>query len=520
MTLRPNFLRSSRYTARSARSRYGRCRGRGKFHRRSGAHAVGLVSMTAPIAVNSDELTTAANGFLTVQTMAQQAVVHLTGVLNVSGGSAGSDKGGKAFSTQVDPAVFDAVDAGSALVMGAGMLHDLLHATAVNHTNANTQSKVEPNPNDLVFPPGSAPPFAVPPVPKLYGGPANEPTLWGVIRRWVQGEIWPNGKPDQLHTAAAAFRSAATGLRDSGRYIPNMREGVARQRSAEIPQALAQIDLLVSGLESTASTFDVLGQACSELADAIEAARHAIMHSLVEFASVSVAAEVAGGVGAIFSFGVAEGGAQAAVAAAGALYGARIVGFCRALAAAAEASALPSIAAAGAAGRIVQDLGPLLSARVLLWGAESIGAIPAMTAADRFPYRPYIRAATRKDVLDRTEVMREPDGTRYWLSETDDNVRIPVDGTYPSSVTSLPKDERGWYYLAADGTRYPVDPTPVMGHSYGDEWWRIQQMAFEKKWTNQQLNDYVNDPANEIFQLEDAPGNWSHRFEMPREKGK
>ncbi len=161
--------------------------------------------------------------------------------------------------------------------------------------------------------------------------------------------------------------------------------------------------------------------------------------------------------------------------------------------------------------RSAATLAPLLTAQASVWLGEAQGAIPAMTAADRFPYRPYIRVATRQSVIDKAKSLTDSSGKKYWVSSTDDHVHIPQDGTYPSSVTSLPKDEKGWYYLdKATGIKYPVDSTPVIGHQYGDEWWRIQQTAFKNKWTNQQLNDYINDPANEIFRLEDAPGNPSH----------
>jgi hypothetical protein len=36
-----------------------------------------------------------------------------------------------------------------------------------------------------------------------------------------------------------------------------------------------------------------------------------------------------------------------------------------------------------------------------------------------------------------------------------------------------------------------------------------------ENWTREQLNDYVNNPK--FYRIEDAPGNESHQFELPRE---
>jgi len=109
---------------------------------------------------------------------------------------------------------------------------------------------------------------------------------------------------------------------------------------------------------------------------------------------------------------------------------------------------------------------------------------------------------------------RTPDG-KYFISATDDDVLIPVSKQYDQEILDLPKTADGKYYQGADGFRYPVDPVYQLGHVDGSEWWRIRDTAIREGWTREQLNDYVNNPT--LYRIEDAPGNASHRFELPRE---
>jgi hypothetical protein len=95
-------------------------------------------------------------------------------------------------------------------------------------------------------------------------------------------------------------------------------------------------------------------------------------------------------------------------------------------------------------------------------------------------------------------------------------VLIPVSRQYDEAILNLPKTADGKYFVdAATGTRYPVDPAYNFGHVQGQEWWRVRDMAIQQNWTRQQLIEYCNRP--EMYQIEDAPGNMSHAFELPRE---
>ncbi len=53
-----------------------------------------------------------------------------------------------------------------------------------------------------------------------------------------------------------------------------------------------------------------------------------------------------------------------------------------------------------------------------------------------------------------------------------------------------------------------------LGHVYGHEYWRERNAAMADGWTQEQFNEYMNNP--DFYQIEDPVFNRSHRFEMPK----
>ena len=127
--------------------------------------------------------------------------------------------------------------------------------------------------------------------------------------------------------------------------------------------------------------------------------------------------------------------------------------------------------------------------------------------------RPYVQVATVRAVEEAAQ--KTPDG-KYYISATDENVLIPVSKQYDEAILNLPKTPNGDYYLGADGLRYPVDPNYHLGHIAGVEWWRIRDMAKFNRWPRARLVEYCQMPW--IYQIEDAPGNLSHKFELSNRK--
>lgn len=149
----------------------------------------------------------------------------------------------------------------------------------------------------------------------------------------------------------------------------------------------------------------------------------------------------------------------------------------------------------------------------MLFAAEGTGAVDATTdwGLDLLN-RPKLRAETKRAIEAAAE--KTPDG-KYFVSATDDHVYIPVSKQYDQSILDLPKTADGKYYQGADGIRYPVEPKAMYGHDAGQEWWRIRDQAIREHWTRQQEIDYYNNPNH--YRIEDAPGNESHKYELPRE---
>ncbi|WP_421841364.1 GH-E family nuclease [Mycobacterium sp.] len=406
------------------------------------------------------------------------------------------------------------MEAATASIMGAAQCSDLLAATAVNHQNADQQSAMN-NPDAPAFPPTAKPMFLVPAIPSAEGGHGDVPGWWHTIQAYVQGEMWPNGHQDQLRAAADAWHSAAGELRSAADIANDGVIGSVRaQKSPEFPIAATNCTLVRDSLKSIAEGFDAAGKTCSEYAHAIDEAHSQILHEMAELGLTVAVTEIVALVLIPFTVGFSEGASKVVDVARLTATGARIATIIREFRVAAEVSSLPAIGAAGNAARAVAELSPLLAARAQLFLAE--GTTPGLLGTEGLDLlsRPYIRAGTRRAAEEAAR--KTPDGA-YYISATDEDVLIPVSKQYEDTILNLPKTPDGKYFMGADGVRYPVDPTYHLGHVEGKEWWRIRDMAIQQHWTRQQLIEYCNRP--EFYQVEDAPGNMSHMYELAREAG-
>ena len=143
-----------------------------------------------------------------------------------------------------------------------------------------------------------------------YGGDTNAPFGWGLITRWLQGRVWPNGHQDGLNALDSAWDTAASGLETLAKTVAPAREVVDEQVSDEVPQMLSQIDLVVADINTAVAQFRSLGTAGSEYADALTTAHNAIGKALSQ---VVIFAGIGALVGSIIGpEGTVGGGALAA----------------------------------------------------------------------------------------------------------------------------------------------------------------------------------------------------------------
>ncbi|MFF0547305.1 MULTISPECIES: HNH/ENDO VII family nuclease [Nocardia] len=470
----------------------------------------------APVIVTPTEIRTAATVFKNAHGLASAKIRAMAANLQQYGGCAGSDKPGRDWSASFDPAAKDAMTAAAAWVSGLAQMHDLLEVTATNHANANQLSVIGGADTDLAFGAGSLAWMQPITLPALFGGSSEAPSWWDKIAEYTQGEVWPSGNPENLRNVATQWSFYGDELLPYHSFQA-ARDAISGQQTPEVQQILDQITILENQGKTLTAQFKILAKSCADYALAIENTRKEILTLLGEFAAVFVIGEVVSWGLASYSFGLTAAGGTAALAARAAVVGSRIATLCRNLATTAQMTGLPVVAASGAFARSVAELSPLLAAQAGLATAEATGAINPLTLDDLrllSRTRPYLRVTTTRPVQEAAPKVTV-NGQEFYLSATDPTVLIPVSGKYADpAIRQLPMDARNEYYLGANGMKYPVNSTPVMGHEAGHEFWRLREEALRQNMTWAEFRDYVNNPS--FYRIEDAPGNSRHIYEAPR----
>ncbi|WP_155769582.1 HNH/ENDO VII family nuclease [Mycobacterium asiaticum] len=441
---------------------------------------------------------------------------------------AGSDKPGRKFSQGFDPALggrggeYGGMESATDTINGSAAIIDLISATVVNHAQGDAQSAFEPQDSDLAFGPLGKATFLCPNVPKAYGGDdSNPPTGWSLVVNYLEGEVWPNGNPGKLRQAAAALRGCAHAFNSRQSLVDTAVGAFRAHTSPDLAVAADKIGEMKGQLADVGATMTDLANACDSYAQKIDDAHKQIIDALKELLAWTIAIEAVAGIAAFFTVGIAEIPGQVIEVARVVATASRILEIIRALAAAVESMgtigpAMMRVAAGGTRMRALMEAPVLLAT----FEGKMASIREAMAAASRNQYtRPTLRESTKQIVRGATRV-EEHGGVKYYVSATDENVLIPVSGAYPESVSKLPiqsnpKSGKPEYYVdAATGFKYPVNPTAQFGHRPGQEYWRLRDQAIGEGWTRKQFIDEFNQPKH--FQIEDAPGNQSHRFEVPR----
>ncbi|WP_327116628.1 HNH/ENDO VII family nuclease [Nocardia sp. NBC_01730] len=473
--------------------------------------------MAPPVVqVDPQGFTKAADVYEGVHNALTTRVGTLTKILGECGGSAGSDNAGRKWSNDYDPAAWDTVDALGDLALAVGQMHDLLQFTAANHANANSQSAPEPNPSDVVFPPGTLKVYQPPEPPAAYGGHDAEPTGWNWIKGYVEGEIWPNGHPDVLRKAAAAWRTMANDLGIAAAPLPNARELIEAQQSTETSQALEQADIVKGQFDSLAGVCESLATSCDSYADSVEQTKDAIKRALIELAALVALDQTFGWIAAPFTGGGSAAAAQGGMALAISVYGARIATTIRALVGLVEIVRVPA-AVSQAIARGSEALIPLLRAQPALAGVDGAVAPGAFTSWSKLR-RPNLTQAAKDKIVASTKTWRRPGTTGeddFYIVKSETEVKVPINKSYDDKpwVTQLDKTPDGKYYIdSANNSLYPVNPKWEYGHNSGFENRKLLADAQTNNLTQKELDDLVNSHPD-WFHVEDMTGNRSHRRE-------
>ncbi|WP_405489076.1 hypothetical protein [Nocardia sp. NBC_00511] len=326
------------------------------------------MSPTGTIDVVAEAFNSAATNCANAHKTVTELVTTLAKTLDDNWGCAGTDNTGHSFANSYDPAAFNAVASGSDIANGLGKLYDLLKYTSINHANGNTSAATDPNLANLIPAPLPIPAYATPTFRGSYGGDSDAPLGWGLITRWLQGRMWPNGHQDGLDNLSSAWSKAKDGLNSVIQELRDARGFVGQQVSDEIPQILAQIDLVIGDITNLANHCEVLSTACWDYSKALTQAHHDIEKAMLEFGLT------VGGVAILSSIigpeGTAGGGALAA-GLRGEATAARVITIVDALADAVTAKNVALAGTALAAGRLTANLQPLLDSTPTRFNADT-----------------------------------------------------------------------------------------------------------------------------------------------------
>lgn len=332
----------------------------------------------APIIADSEVLLNAAKLYDNARTSAPAVLNKLTSALDENWGCAGTDNSGHTWANGYDLAALDAVKAGFDAVNAFAKLQDLLAFTGVNHANAERAASTPPG--EKIAPPALASQYSPGAFRGSYGGDTDAPLGWGLVSRWLQGHLWPNGDPSKLRKLGSAWAEAAKGLRAASAETGPAWSALEDLSSPEFDKALAQMDLVANNVEALASHFESLGHACDNWAHQIDEAHRKIREIISDSLGWAIAAGIVGGIvgslvgpeGTVGGAGLAAGSAASGAAASILPI---LVGLDVAAGVATGAVIGGTVAVGVAAAGISQDLQPLLQANASVYNSDGSGMV-------------------------------------------------------------------------------------------------------------------------------------------------
>ena len=164
--------------------------------------------MTGTLAVDPVSLSAAGTSIAAVGDELQAALGTLTEVYNAN---TGQDPAGTAFGFAYQGSAHALVQAVASGVNAIRRTGYLVQGSATNYSRAEAAADIS----------GGATPLPAPPLPTEYPTPTGDPdvngpgqsppVLWYLVEFFV-GELWPNGNPGELRSAAGSWRAFAAPL--------------------------------------------------------------------------------------------------------------------------------------------------------------------------------------------------------------------------------------------------------------------------------------------------------------------
>ncbi|GAB2651298.1 hypothetical protein GCM10027169_16190 [Gordonia jinhuaensis] len=458
------------------------------------------------IDVDTDEYAAAASQMATVAGGFGASVSDLSGALGASSGMGGSDHAGVEWAHAYDESARSAMQAAAGLVNGTGQIAQLLHASGANHAHADASS-ISGGGGGSDFPAAPAPAkIGQQSVPSAAGGSGGGPPGWSLVQGLV-GYAWPNGHQDRLHAAQAAWNAAASGLTSATSGATSAAAKISAQRSPEVESAAAACTQANTQTGELAGVFRQIGSSCADYAAHLDHAHHEIISTLKDLVEQTAIIEGVGGFFAVFTGGMDEIAAQAAVYGRILKAAAKIRTVIEALIEAARGVAA-SIRGFGAkALEVVSKMKPFEEAVAKRAGVDeaesAVGATKELTQSEKLAI----------DYGDLNELYRTKPGTAYfWSGRTSQGAGVGpierIDGSYDSGIAAKVAEERGGVTLETLQEQRGVIPPKWDG---GDpavvKWWSDHSAA------------YANNTSGEVHAVLGSSlrsGNVWETVELPR----
>ncbi|TRW86178.1 hypothetical protein FK535_06790 [Mycolicibacterium sp. 018/SC-01/001] len=230
--------------------------------------------MTAPITVDPVALAGIGSAVATDGVTVATAAHMLSTALSGAGAMFGHDAAGALFGQSYTQAGTSLLDAAASAVNACRKAGFGVQMSAVNYERANAASTV--GGGETSIPQPTAPTtFTAPSMPPPMGAGVVAPVLWTIVESFV-GDVWPDGNPDEMRAAAAAWRSFGTSIGAAAEPVAAAGTALAGQQIPEaghMGDAAAQIS---SGLADIAAQAQELAAQVDAFAANVEATQNAI----------------------------------------------------------------------------------------------------------------------------------------------------------------------------------------------------------------------------------------------------
>jgi hypothetical protein len=221
------------------------------------------------------------------------AIGALDAALSGAGAMFGHDAAGLVFGQNYTSSGNALLEAAGKAVNACRRVSFGVQTSASNYGHANAASTVGGGTSPVSAP--SAPAnFGAPSMPPPLGGGIVAPLGWALVEAFV-GDVWPDGNPGEMRTAAGAWRSFSTTMSSLAGQVTAAGPGLGAQQIPEAGQMVSALNQIGDGLSNIATTAQAVATAVDGFATTVEATQNAV-RGLLHQLSPSGILETIGGI--------------------------------------------------------------------------------------------------------------------------------------------------------------------------------------------------------------------------------